>query len=474
MNELFKRLHLHKEKQLHSFHVPGHKNGALFQSEVLRSISYFDTTELSITDDLHAPEREIKRLQEKIAQIYDSEASFCLVNGSTSGNLAAICSQFYPGDVVMVQRNSHKSIFHALKLAGVRMVIVDVWSDLETNIPVGITYEQFVQRVTPDVKGLVLTYPNYFGQGRTDIEETIRYAKNLGITVIVDEAHGAHFCVSRLFPKSTLQMGADLVIQSVHKTLPALTMAAVLHVGKKAKINKDRLQYYLSVFQSSSPSFLILLSIEESMRFIEVLQENEQKTLHFIEKMRTTLLHNTLKSPHQNRDLLHIDPLKVLVYNDRIADGKELQRVFEEKDIYLELSYGKYNLFILPLSSCEDEERLQEKIKDVEITLSHYPQIQTEEKHYEFEMIKSEVPLSFRELESYTPKCISISESIGSIAAENVTPYPPGIPFIVEGEILKKEHIEVLNMMMQNQCNLHCNEHVYEGKIMIYQKKGRP
>ena len=171
-----------------------------------------------------------------MATIYASDRSFFLVNGSTVGNLAMVYATCRAGDTIIVQRNAHKSVFHAIELTGAKPVYVSPDWDHVTKAAGVLTVEKMSKalKAYPDAKAVILTYPTYYGTTGTELEEIIELCHSYGIPVLVDEAHGAHFVVGDPFPNSALELGADVVVHSAHKTLPAMTMASFLHVRSES------------------------------------------------------------------------------------------------------------------------------------------------------------------------------------------------------------------------------------------------
>ncbi|OWA33166.1 amino acid decarboxylase [Saccharibacillus sp. O16] len=252
-----------------SFHVPGHKDGHYYQNnagempegfgEVLR----IDATEIEGTDDLHDPEGVIREAQCKAADFFGAEETFFLVGGSTVGNLALILSVCRePGDLLIVQRNVHKSVLNGLMLAGARAVFVAPENEPGTGLavlPGEYTLDQALVRY-PEARGVFLTRPNYYGMGRS-IREIARMCHERGIPLLVDEAHGAHYGLHPALPASALAEGADGVVQSTHKMLAAMTMGAMLHV-QGGLLDRSLLRRRLAMVQSSSPSYPIMASLD--------------------------------------------------------------------------------------------------------------------------------------------------------------------------------------------------------------------
>ncbi len=219
--------------------MPGHKYNPEFLPPDLLSL---DMTEIDGMDNLHAPEGAIKRLQEKIASVYGADESFFLVNGSSSGIVAAICAVCGEGMPLYVQRNCHQSVFNAMVLSGANPL--------------------YFNDIIPEVNGaaVVITCPSYGG----DVIDILPIADKVhagGGILIVDEAHGAHFPFHGQFPPTALSQGADIAVNSFHKTLPALTQTAALHV-RGTRANRKRLRFYLRAMQTTSPSYIFMASVD--------------------------------------------------------------------------------------------------------------------------------------------------------------------------------------------------------------------
>ncbi|WP_322925178.1 aminotransferase class I/II-fold pyridoxal phosphate-dependent enzyme [Paenibacillus campi] len=283
---LYERLIQYARSGNRSYHVPGHKNGAAFtqlaeQSNAAFSLDYvrqllrLDVTEIEGTDDLHHPEGVIQEGQQLAARCFGAEETYWLVGGSTSGNLAlllSVCQQ--PGDLIIVQRNVHKSVIHGLMLAGAQAVFlapeIEITSGLAV-VPSAETVGQALERY-PNARAVLLTSPNYYGIG-TDLTAIARHCHERHIPLLVDEAHGAHYGHHPRFPQSALAAGADGVVQSTHKMLSAMTMGAMLHVQGKL-LDRELLRQRLTMIQSSSPSYPIMASLDLSRYWLDYAGSN--------------------------------------------------------------------------------------------------------------------------------------------------------------------------------------------------------
>ncbi|MBK5433157.1 MULTISPECIES: aminotransferase class I/II-fold pyridoxal phosphate-dependent enzyme [Bacillus] len=436
---LYEALIEFKERRLLSFHVPGHKNGLNFPQKAsggFKDILSIDVTELTGLDDLHSPFECIDEAQQLLAEVYGVHKSYFLINGSTVGNLAMILSCCGEHDIVLVQRNCHKSIINGLKLAGANPVFLNPWIDEVHNVPVGVRDEVIKEAITkyPNAKALILTHPNYYGMG-IDLEASIAYAHAHKIPVLVDEAHGAHFCIGDPFPKSALVYGADIVVHSAHKTLPAMTMGSYLHINSRL-VSEEKVSSYLSMLQSSSPSYPIMASLDIARFAIAVIKEEGHDEIveflrRFKEGLRSIPQIAILQYPSQ-------DELKVTVQTRCQLSGYELQSVFEKVGIYTEMADPYNVLLILPL---QVNEGYMKAIEIIRLAMQQYKvKDKTASISYTYKGEISPLPYTYKQLERYETKLVSIEEAVGMIAAEMVIPYPPGIPLIMYGERITQEH----------------------------------
>ncbi|MDM5237091.1 aminotransferase class I/II-fold pyridoxal phosphate-dependent enzyme [Bacillus cereus] len=438
---LYEALIEFKERGPLSFHVPGHKNGVNFPQEAAREfkdILSIDVTELTGLDDLHSPFECIDEAQKLLADVYGAKKSWFLINGSTVGNLAMILSCCGEHDIVLVQRNCHKSIINGLKLAGANPIFLDTWIDEVYNVPVGIRDEVIKEAIEryPNAKALILTHPNYYGMGM-DLEASIAYAHAHKIPVLVDEAHGAHFCIGEPFPKSALAYGADIVVHSAHKTLPAMTMGSYLHINSRL-VKEEKVSIYLSMLQSSSPSYPIMASLDIArFTLASIKEKGHDEIVEFFRRFKEGLCSipqiAILQYPLQ-------DELKVTVQTRCQLSGYELQSLFEKGGIYTEMADPYNVLFILPM---QVNEQYMKAIDIMRVALQHYAvKDKSESIRYTYKGGFSPLAYTYKQLEGCKTKVVPIEEAVGMIAAEMVIPYPPGIPLIIYGERITSEHKE--------------------------------
>ncbi|NYE09418.1 arginine/lysine/ornithine decarboxylase [Bacillus niacini] len=448
---LYEALIHYKSANPISFHVPGHKSGVVLNQQaqnLFQELLKIDATELSGLDDLHSPEGVIKEAEELLAALYQVKKSFFLVNGSTVGNLAMILSVCEKDDVILVQRNCHKSVLNAIKLAKARPVFLEPEYNPEWKTSTGVAEEIVEKAITlyPNAKAIVLTYPNYYGMVY-DLKSIIDLAHLKNIPVLVDEAHGPHFIIGEPFPASAIQLGADMVVHSAHKTLPAMTMGSYLHINS-VRVNLDKVKDYLQMLQSSSPSYVIMASLDLARNYLATYHRNDleylkQEILNFKKELSAIQSIKVLEYPN-----LPGDPLKVTIQSRSKLSGFELQKRFEEIGIYTELADPLNVLFILPLLKENQEYPLVRAGRKIKALLEEIPYHSIENETLVNTGKISELAISHDKLTNMKKQLIPISEAAGQVCAETIIPYPPGIPLLLMGELITEEKVKQLTQLI--------------------------
>ncbi len=475
---LYNGLLNHIETKPISFHVPGHKNGTVFpllppSQNVFQELLTIDQTELRNLDDLHSASGIIKEAEDLTAKLYKVMKSYFLVGGSTAGNLAMILSTCEQGDIVLVQRNSHKSVLNGLKLAGVQPVFLTPEYDEKMQFSTNVSRETVEKAINmyPDAKVLILTSPNYYGMVSTELQQIINLAHENGLIVLVDEAHGAHLILGEPFPPSAIQLGADIVVQSAHKTLPAMTMGSFLHCNSH-HINLDNLQYYLQAIQSSSPSYPIMASLDIARYYLAQIKESEKgKIVTSINSFREQL--STIEQlrvlPTATKDNI-CDPLKVIVQTRCSLSGIELQREFEKQAIYTELADPWNVLIVLPLAAIENGPDIIEKLK---VAVKHLPIQFFQQKNTYKSLDKkddkiSNLAIHYNEMKKFKKERVPLLQTKDRIAAESVIPYPPGIPLILEGEKITDSHLSQLLGLIKADAYIQNHKDILENGLEVF------
>ncbi|MGL5348318.1 MAG: aminotransferase class I/II-fold pyridoxal phosphate-dependent enzyme [Peptostreptococcaceae bacterium] len=431
------------DTDLISFHMPGHKLGKIYDklgyTDVVKNIYKMDTTEIDGTDNLHSPNGIIEDSQKRASKLFNSKETYYLVNGSTCGIQSAIMAVCNPNDKIIVNRDCHQSVISACILGNIDPVYIYPQIDKENNILKGIEVEDALNIINynQDAKAILVTYPTYYGM-TYDLKKICNYAHSKDMIVIVDEAHGSHLGLSDELPKTAIEQGADIVIQSTHKTLPSFTQSSMIHT-QGDRIDKEKLSTMLRMIESSSPSYVLMSSLELAVDIYDKYgKELMEKLLKNIDEFKNRMKNNELIDIHNKHD-----KTKVFVSSKSLGlTGYELDELLRNKyNIQVELSnyYG-----VLLICTLGNEER---DFKSLEIALNEITEKHNKNKAVENIEYPTEIPikkLSPREAFYNSKKSVKIYESIGKICGENVIPYPPGISLLSPGEIITKEIIDYI------------------------------
>jgi arginine/lysine/ornithine decarboxylase len=447
---LYTGLKRHSSLNPISFHVPGHKYGTVFAEagkEDYKCLLHIDATELSGLDDLHQPESIIAEAQMLAAELFKVQNTFFLVNGSTCGNLAMIFAVCEENKKVIVQRNCHKSIINGLQLVGAEPIFISPEFDRDVCVPSYVPYHAVKETIEqhPDAAALILTSPNYYGMA-IDLTEIVKLAHSYRIPVLVDEAHGAHFMLGDPFPKSAVASGADLVVQSAHKTLPAMTMGSYLHFNSSL-VDEDRVKYFLQVFQSSSPSYPIMASLDLARNYLASLSPEDinqiSKQINYFKEILKEI--QCITVAESTDPIVATDLLKITIQTRSTLSGYQLQSLLEQEGIFTELADPFNVLFVYPLALLTDLEVVSKKIKNALGQIKYDPSYIDLLLPYSFPTVSKS--LSYKKLKKLPKKAISLENAEGLVAAEMIIPYPPGVPILFTGEIITEEHIKLINRL---------------------------
>ncbi|MFT4143918.1 MAG: aminotransferase class I/II-fold pyridoxal phosphate-dependent enzyme [Mobilitalea sp.] len=450
MEGLYNKLSAYSKEDFYPFHMPGHKRN----KNITMSNPYeIDITEIDGFDNLYEPEEILKELSLRLRNLYGAKYSFPLVNGSTVGNLAGISAAVNRGDSVLIARNSHKSIYHALITMGLKPIYYYPQLAKDINMSCGILPPEIEDTLIKhkNIKLVVITSPTYEGV-ISDIKSIAEIAHRYGARLLVDEAHGAHLGFHKAFPQSAVTLGADLVIQSIHKTLPALTQSAVLHLNCLDLI--DKVQQYLSIYQTSSPSYVLMAGIDQCVSILE--RKSQEFFDEYVDKLGgfkaavSDLKHLHLWSPKENSsEIYRLDPSKLVisVQNTKLT-GYQLQELLRtEYQLIMEMSTPDY---VLGLTSiCDTQEgytRLAGALKQIDMDLIKMELNKNTYEYPDSKPVQRMIPqAAFDQQREY----VRLSDCIGRISAAFITPYPPGVPLLVPGEEINKEQLGYIEWLMK-------------------------
>ena len=410
------------------FHMPGHKRSKAF-ADLYSLGAWADITEISGADDLHNPTGILRALSESVAQRWGADKSYVLANGSTCGNLAAMGTLGKRGDTVLVARNCHRSVYHGLELFGYRPVFItpDYLSSLGVYGSVSPKSVEEALRLYPNAAFLVITSPTYEGI-ISDIKAIVDLCHSFGVALLVDEAHGAHLDLSPCFTGSAVVAGADVSVQSLHKTLPALTPAALLHL-KGDRVDRQRLAHYLRLFQSSSPSYPLMASVELCTQYVAepLLFKRWMGHIDKLKQLSKDLKDIKISALSDERGIYARDPSKLLITG---KNGIELASILRKQGIETEHAT---NSFVLAMTGAGDSEKGFFALSDALIQADSQlcgASFNIPEACYCDGEMKMPIEAAINAQSALT----DLKDCAGKIAAEYLWAYPPGIPLLVPGQ----------------------------------------
>lgn len=452
-------------------HMPGHKRNALLAPYLARLCASCDVTEAEGLDDLHDARGILRAGMEQTAALWGSRRAFWLVNGSTCGILAGVWALLPPGGKAIVQRNSHKSVYNALSLRRARAEYLLPGEDGTVEpAQVAAALERH-----PDARLLILTSPTYEGFV-SDLPAICALAHARGVAVLVDEAHGAHLGFGYGFPEGAVKAGADIVVHSLHKTLPSLTQTAVLHIGG-ALADGDAVARALAVFETSSPSYLLMASIEGCVSLIESRGDELfaawADALSGFYERAAGLQRLALAGGGFLRD-----PSKIAVLTERAGmTGAELaDRLRKEHRIEVEMAAAGH---VVAMSGMGDTRETLSRFADALLSvdrqalgtveaprggaLNEFPagtwrarsvcQGQTESlSDRDFLIDQKIAPPALQTSRAWEPwetegmpwETVRMENAVNCICAETIWAYPPGIPLVLPGELLSREMLALI------------------------------
>ena len=460
---LLERLSTYAASDAYPFHMPGHKRQVKMGITSVPNPFSVDITEIDGFDNLHHAEDILKESMNSAAAVYGADRSWYLVNGSTCGILAAIAAAVKPGEKILMARNSHKSAYHAVVLNQLEPVYLYPEEVPEFQIPGEIEPEQVERALLehPEIRAVFVTSPTYEGIV-SDIQGIAATAHRHGAALIVDEAHGAHlpFGDGNYFPDGALQEGADLVIQSLHKTLPSLTQTAILHL-KSQILDAKKVEQYLSVYQSSSPSYILIASMENCVRYMAEKGAGEMARygarLRELREKLAKLKHFRLLKEEicGAAGVYGYDPSKLVLFPDFMTGTRLAEVLRTEYHLEAEMSSGRYVL--LMTSFMDTEEGFSRLVRALLELDARVEKLEAESVGLKDAKQGRQEPFSGAQLnqkpnqendsENYPQQMclpwqawhgdgmlVPLEEAEGRAARTCVTIYPPGVPMLMPGE----------------------------------------
>ncbi len=430
------------------FHTPGHKQGQgvhpLLAQMIGPAALAMDVSLMSELDDLHEPQSCIKEAQDLAAELYGADHSFFIVNGTTGGIHAMILTVAGPGDKIIVPRNAHRSVIGGIILSGAQPIFIQPATDCELGLAMGLELETVEAAIGqhPDAKAVLLVHPTYYGVA-ADIRSIIELVHANHMAVVVDEAHGPHLRFHEQLPVQALAAGADIVAQSTHKLLGAMTQCSMVHC-REERINVAKLKTMLRLVQSTSPNYLLLASLDVARMQMAV--DGPQllgRTIELANWARRQI--NAIDGLYcfgadriGQPGIFALDPTKLTVTVTGLGlTGVEAEQILRQRyKIQAELS-DLYNVLFL-ITIGDTEQTVQNLLAALRGLSANY------RGNRDFSAVREitkagayslpEGVLLPRQALLGQTRTVLFSESAGLICAEIITFYPPGIPLLCPGE----------------------------------------
>lgn len=437
------------------FYTPGHKRGAgispILTDLLGANLFLADLTELAELDNLFTPENAILQAQKLAAAAFGADKTWFLVNGSTCGIQAAIIATCHAGDQIILPRNVHSSVISGLILSGAVPIFINPEYDGNLDVAYSITPQSLEDALLkhPNAKAVLIVYPSYYGvcgNLRSLAEITHKY----DLPLLVDEAHGSHFHFHPDLPNSALSLGADLTVQSIHKTLGSMTQSSMLHIQGN-RINIDRLNKSLQLVQSTSPSFILLASLDAARYQMAI--DGEKLLSHTLEL--ANIARNEIKQveglsilqPPKNDHpgFFALDETRLTVNVSQLGiTGFTAEDMIDEMGVTPEFSSLQNLIFIISIGNTESD--IQHLIQTLFNLTENCPLTKKREscKNRHNDMIAHIMSISPREAFFANSETLSLERTENRICAETICPYPPGIPLLIPGEMITKEALNYL------------------------------
>ncbi len=429
------------------FTTPSHGQGDFIVPESKKMLGrrFFscDYSEAEGFDNLARPTGIIKLAQDDAAKIYGAKSTFFLTNGSTSGIVASMLAILNKNDKVLIARNCHKSVYNGLVLSGAIPIWITPLYNSDWGIYEALDYDYIEEtfKRNRDIKLFIMTNPTYEGL-MTDIYRVSAICKKYGAKLLVDEAHGALWDFNKALGTPSLMQGADVVVQSLHKTAGALNPSALLHISNESDLEPKAFQNALNLITTTSPSYPILLNIESTINYLASQKGKE----HLSEQIKQVnrLIRSLKELPNLQVFSYNNDVTKILVKITNMS-GYELSDIlFEKYQIEDELANEKSVLFLTGLGTSKAKLRkLQKALTDVCLNNIRI----TNDLERDIKVFKNVEP-RIRYIPSLvwgkSYKEVELKYSLARVCMEVIADYPPGVPILLPGEVIKKEHIEYL------------------------------
>lgn len=443
-----------------SFHMPGHK-GTLTLPPLMEALigdRVLSADLVSINgniDYLHNPLTTLAAAQELAAAAYGADHTFFLVNGSTVANVGAVMSTSGDGQSVIMMRSSHRSVYGGVVLSGAMPIYIEPEYHPQVGSPLA-AHAEVVQRLlqqNPNVAAVHITSPNYYGVC-SDTAAIADLAHQHGAALLVDEAHGSHLNFHHDLPASATTLGADMVIQSTHKTQGALTQCSMLHVNAGV-VNLARAGQVLALLQTSSPNSILLASLDAARMQMATQGHELLERVIPLAKWAREQIQAIDGLWCYGDDLVGVggvyayDPTKLIIrVTDAGYNGYEAYaKLRDEYEIDAEFSDLRQVICSITVGDTEDSiTKLVEALRGL-----------AADKRPARPALNEVAPPAGLPTIAISPRAayyahsrsVPIEHAVGEVVAENIIPYPPGIPLLVPGEVMEQQHLDYLRYVMR-------------------------
>ncbi|MEG6568720.1 aminotransferase class I/II-fold pyridoxal phosphate-dependent enzyme [Thermoanaerobacterium thermosaccharolyticum] len=458
---LFEALKKYVDENVYAFHVPGHKHGKgikEFTEYVGSAVMSIDVNSMEDLDNLANPIGVIKDAHQLAAQAFGADNAYFLVNGTTSGIQAMIMAATEPGDKIIMPRNSHKSAFSALILAGVIPVYLYPEIDENLDIALGISAEQVKEAIlaNPDSKAVLVLNPTYYGI-TSELEEIIKIAHEHNMAVLCDEAHGSHFYFHPDMPPGGITLGADISALSMHKTGGSMTQSSLL-LSKGNRVEPSSIKSILNLIQSTSASYVLMASIDvarkqlttqgkDMLNHVISLSQYAREEINKIGGIKA-LNQSDIKGPYL------LDPTKLVINVSKTGmTGYEIMRELKLK-YHIQLEMADLSNIMAIISLGDDINTVEHLIRSLKelVRIKNHDEITTGN------LIRPEVIVAPRDAYYGKNRSVLLDDAEGEICAEMIMAYPPGIPMICPGERITKDIIDRVKLLKEQHCQLQGTE----------------
>lgn len=450
MAELDKKLMEYGDSDAYAFHMPGHKRVGIGVLDPYK----IDITEIDGFDNMNDPQEILLELMQRLGALYGRKLAYILINGSTAGNLSAVFAATKQKDHIIIARDSHKSVYNAAFLR--QLEVSYLYPHMQNRPYAGPVTPEMVEQALqrdPLAKAVVITSPSYEGV-ISDVDAIGRICHKRGVALIVDAAHGAHFGMAEGLP--ALPKEADVLIMSLHKTLPSFTSTGTVLRKEDGLVDKESLEEYLHMFQTSSPSYILMGGIAACVRYLE--EEGQRAFAEYIERMERFYRHcdglehlKILRDSMQDISKIVIYVAPGTYYRGRELTGEGLMEILRER-YHLELEMAHFQ-YALAMTSLMDTTEGLERLEKALFALDEGMESREDTADYT-DLITSIMRPKEKVMEIYEAReqqgeVVALEQGVGRICKDTISLYPPGIPVIVPGERVDGSTVAYLKRAME-------------------------